>query len=236
MGRLVVEQGRMCCSVYCTTVCVLSYLSVFYTFPEPSVRICTVFVCFFSSNRQKLSWLGHEYAASHPAINASSCLSRRQTAGGRVHLCNSSCSLIPLTVTQVLAMEDQPLHSERREDSGAFMLTAVFIYSLTGGLLLSSASEDRSHLFPYPVPPPQVWNSNASDFQICLGRVGSHKMRTHTYTHTAASASLSSPAMNERDWRDSESQRKNEGWSRGAPGSVARQILSIGLVRESSGF
>lgn len=32
--------------------------------------------------------------------------------GGRVHLCNSSCLLIPLTVTQVLAMEDQPLHSE----------------------------------------------------------------------------------------------------------------------------
>ena len=120
----------------------------------------------------------------HPAINASSCLSRRQTAGGRVHLCNSSCSSIPLTVTQVLAMEDQPLHSERREDSGAFMLTAVFIYSLTGGLLLSSASEDRSHLFPHPVsPPPRFEIAMRLIFRSVLGAWDHTKCaRTHTRT------------------------------------------------------
>lgn len=149
---------------------------------------------FFFLQLTKLSWHRHECTACHhPAISASSCLSRRQTAGGRVHLCNSSCSSIPLTVTQVLAMEDQPLHSERREDSGAFMPTAVFIYSLTGGLLLSSASEDSFSPVPQPrhLAPPRFEIAMRLISDLSRARLGSHEMHTHTYTHTAASASLS---------------------------------------------
>lgn len=68
-------------------------------------------------------------------------------AGGRVHLCNSSCLLIlPDSHTGVSGGGSASALKEH-EDSGAIMLTSVFIYSLTGGLLLSFSSEDHFHLF-----------------------------------------------------------------------------------------
>ena len=68
------------------------------------------------------------------------------------------------------------------------MLTAVFIYSLTGGLLLGSASEDRFHLF------------HLLRFEIALLRLEADLSWVCRITHTHIDSSIHPtlmPAMNE---------------------------------------
>lgn len=127
-------------------------------------------------------------------------------AGGRVHLCNSSCLLIPPTVTQVLAMEHQPLHSKSTRTAGhsCWLVCYLFInrrfapqFCLRG---------------PFsPVSPPEVWDSAAFGIRSFSGVQDHKNARRHTHIPPM-------PSMNEWDCRDNESQRRNEGWSRGLQG------------------
>lgn len=91
------------------------------------------------------------------------------------------------------------------EDSRAFMPTAVFIYSLTGTSLLGSASEGRSHLF------------QLLRLEIRLRLESDTRDHTNTHMHSSKRLTFMS-TMNEPDWKDGESWRKNEGWSQGLLG------------------
>lgn len=102
-------------------------------------------------------------------------------------------------------MDDEPVHSKGGEDSGAFMLAAVFIYSLTGG-----PAPQLCLRGPFsPVSPPEVWDSEAFGIRSVLS------VQDHTNTHTNAHLTL---VLTMNEYRNNESRRKNEGWSRGLCG------------------
>lgn len=141
------------------------WLCLFLHPPKPSVRICIMYsehlrLHVFLELAARVMFVDVSTSCVTLIVNVSSCL-RLQAAGvnhgehaaldGRVHLCNSSCSSISLWQSHRCRRRTTGLCAggEARA-AGAFMLTAVFIYSLTGGLLLGSVSEDRFHLFPSP--------------------------------------------------------------------------------------
>lgn len=127
----------------------------FYTFPKPSVCICICTICIYAClalNRSTvvvLTWMWSVSVCRTPLPVSR----RRQPAWPpRSRLAEFTFATVAVywflwQSHRCLVKEDQPLHSKRARTAGALVLTGVFIYSLTGGLLLSSASEDRFHLF-----------------------------------------------------------------------------------------
>lgn len=123
--------------------------------------------------------------------NTSSCF-KTQTASvtaaraaGRVHLCNSSCLLIPLTVTQVFGEGRSASALKESEDSGgtrADWRVYLFINRRFAPPLCLGG--------PFsPVSPPEVCDSDTFGIRSVLGDAGSHKC-THTHTHTQVHSSF----------------------------------------------
>lgn len=107
---------------------------------------------------------------------------------------------------------------KEREDSGAFMLTGVFIYSLTGGLLLSSAF----HLFHL--------------LRFGIRSVLGMQDHTNAHTYTVANTSHSClPWMSETVMTVKAGGRMKGGVEDSWDHGKADPILIV-LVRESSSF
>lgn len=142
------------------------------------------------------------FAVNRRSLLCESFILERHSGGVRErgYLHSGRLPLISLTGAQVSPPEDQLWCS----DCGAFVLTAAFIYSLTGG------SEKSFHLFHLPsFEMKTVWNP------ICFSRIHTHE---HTQTHRPTNPASTSYSWMSESVMTVKAEGKNEGWGRGLLG------------------
>lgn len=145
--------------------------------------------------------------------------------GGRIHLCNSSYLLIRLTVTQVLAMEDQPLWVRGQWGVNADWCVYLFINR-------QFAIQLCLRVLFSPVSPPEVWDRAVFGIRSVLG------MQDHANAHAHIRSSIHltlMPTMNETVMTVKAGGRMKGGVQDSWDHGKADPILIV-LVRESSGF
>lgn len=173
---------------------------MFLHLPEPSVFFCILTGCIFLYFALLLAT--HESEPSCVIVTGGPAC---RVGRGFTFLTSCYLSIFFLTVRAGVNGGRSGQALKEGEDSGAFVLTAVLIYSLTGTSLLGAASEGRSHLFRL--------------LRLEIRPRLESDMRDPTNAHMRSGEGLTfTSTMNERDWNDSESWRKNEGWSRGLLG------------------